>query len=97
MVFTVAIVEVARVVDVGDGTVSSAANPRQDERLKALYSFTVFGFALTWISGWWMMKHLGYSMGASWISNAMLFGLVSMVGSFLRAFSDDKSKSCTMD
>ena len=74
------------------GLYQVAVSPKQDERLKALYGLTVFGFALTWIAGWWMMKHLGYSMGASWISNAMLFGLISMVGSFLRAFSVDKGK-----
>lgn len=65
---------------------------KQSDRLKALYGFTVFGFALTWMTGWLMMKHLEYSMGASWISNAMLFGLISMVGSFLRAFSTTKEK-----
>ena len=74
------------------GLYQVAVNAKQDERLKALYSFVVFGFALTWMAGWLMMKHLGYSMGASWISNAMLFGLVSMVGSFLRAFSVAKGR-----
>ena len=46
------------------GLYQVAVGTKQDERLKALYGFTVFGFALTWIAGWWMMKHLGYSMGA---------------------------------
>ena len=49
MVFGMAIVEMAWIVDVGDGALSSCANPRQDERLKALYSLAVFGFALTWM------------------------------------------------
>ena len=31
-------------------------------------------------------------MGASWISNAMLFGLVSITGTFLRAFSVVKGR-----
>ena len=74
------------------GLYQVAVNAKQDERLKALYSLVVFGFALTWMAGWLMMKHLGYSMGASWISNAMLFGLVSMIGSFLRAFSVAKGR-----
>ena len=74
------------------GLYQVAANPRQDERLRALYSLAVFGFALTWMAGWLMMKHLGVSMGASWISNAMLLGLVSMVGTFLRAFSVVKGR-----
>ena len=67
-------------------------SPRQDDRLKALYGFTAFGFALTWMSGWLMMKHLGYSMGASWILHSMLFGLISLGGSFLRTFSNSKGR-----
>lgn len=67
-------------------------SPKQDDRLKALYRYTVFGFALTWMAGWLMMKHLGYSMGASWILHSMLFGLISMVGSFLRTFSRSKGQ-----
>lgn len=67
-------------------------SPKQRDRLNALYRLTVFGFAFTWMVGWLMMKHMGYSMGESWISNAILFGLISMVGSFLRAFSNSKGR-----
>jgi integral membrane protein len=74
------------------GIYQTAIGSKQTERLNSLYGLTVFGFALTWLSGWLMMKHLGLSMSASWISNAMLFGLISMVGSFLRAFSQEKGK-----
>ena len=67
-------------------------SPKQCDRLKGLYRLTVFGFAFTWMVGWLMMKHMGYSMGDSWIANAILFALISMVGSFLRAFSNSKGR-----
>ena len=76
----------------GMGLYRVSVQSKQTDRLKGLYGFAVFGFALTWMSGWLMMKHLGYSMGATWISNAMLFGLLSMVGTFLRTFSSQKGK-----
>lgn len=76
----------------GMGLYRVSVQPKQTERLKGLYEFAVFGFALTWMSGWLMMKHLGYTLGATWISNAMLFGLLSMVGTFLRAFSTQNGK-----
>ena len=76
----------------GMGLYRVSVQPKQTERLKGLYGFAVFGFALTWMSGWLMMKHLGYTLGATWISNAMLFGLLSMVGTFLRAFSTQNGK-----
>lgn len=76
----------------GMGLYRVSVQPKQTERLKGLYGFAVFGFALTWMSGWLMMKHLGYSMGARWISNAMLFGLLSISGTFLRAFSIQNGK-----
>ena len=57
-------------------------SPRQEDRLKGLYGFTAFGFALTWMAGWAMMKALGYPMNAPWILLSMLFGLISLGGSF---------------
>lgn len=72
------------------GVFLTASQSGQSKRLHSVYSLSTAGFALTWMAGWMMMKHLGLSMGASWISNAMLFGLVSIVGSFLRAFSTEK-------
>jgi integral membrane protein len=65
---------------------------KQSKRLKALYGLTVFGFAFTWMTGWLMMKHMGYSMGDSWISTAILCSLISMLGSFLRAFANSRGK-----
>ncbi len=70
----------------GMGVHSVMVNTDSNQKMKALYAFTISGFALTWMSGWMMMKHAGYSMGASWISNAMLLGLVSLTGTFLSAF-----------
>ena len=67
-------------------------SPRQEDRLKGLYGFTAFGFALTWTAGWAMMKALGYPMNAPWILLSMLFGLISLGGSFLRAFSDSRGQ-----
>ena len=67
-------------------------SPGKNERLKALYGFTVFGYSLTWMAGWLMMKDLGHGFGDPWIGTAMLFGLFSISGSFLRAFSQSKGR-----
>jgi integral membrane protein len=68
------------------GVYQTATQSKVSKRLNALYTLTIPGFAMTWMMGWLMMKNLGHSMSTSWISNAMLFGLISMSGSFLRAF-----------
>jgi integral membrane protein len=44
------------------------------------------------MAAWLMMKDLGYGLGAPWIGYSMLFGLVSITGSFLRAFSNSKGR-----
>ena len=66
-------------------------SPRQEDRLKGLYGFTAFGFALTWMAGWAMMKALGYPARPRG-SESMLFGLISLGGSFLRAFSSSRGQ-----
>ena len=65
-------------------------NTERRRKVHGLYLSAVSGFALTWMSGWMMMKGQGYSMGASWISNAMLLGLLSLTGTFLSAFTNTK-------
>ena len=76
----------------GIGLQKVMVSPGQNERLKALYGFTVFGYSLTWMAAWLMMKDLGYGLGSTWIGYSMLFGLVSITGSFLRAFSNSKGQ-----
>ena len=79
----------------GVGMYDVACQSKQDRRVKSLYTLAIPGFAITWMVGWLMMKNLGYTMGVFWISNAMLFGLISMVGTFLRAFSSSIASDST--
>jgi len=68
------------------GMYNVSCQSKQSRRIKSLYTLAIPGFAVTWMMGWLMMKHLDLTMSLFWISNAMLFGLISMVGTFLRAF-----------
>lgn len=74
----------------GIGIDAVLVNTERQRKVHGLYLSAVSGFALTWMSGWMMMKGMGYSMGVSWISNAMLLGLLSLTGTFLSAFTNTK-------
>ena len=67
-------------------------SPTRDARLSALYGLTAVGYTATWMAGWLVMKSLGYSVNTWWIVSSILFGLVSVVGSFMRTFLSSKGR-----
>ena len=47
----------------GIGIDAVLVNTERQRKVHGLYLSAVSGFALTWMSGWMMMKGMGYSMG----------------------------------
>ena len=54
------------------GMYNVSCQSKQSRRIKSLYTLAIPGFAVTWMMGWLMMKHLDLTMSLFWISNAML-------------------------
>lgn len=66
----------------GAGVFSLIRERAQKKGLQTLYFLIVPSFSVLWISGWLMMKLKGFSMAEPWISNTMLFSLISLIASF---------------
>lgn len=77
----------------GAGTLSLLSTRSQYRAIRDLYVLVLPGFILSWLVGWLMMKHLGQTMKEMWISNAMLFSLLSVLGSFFAAFFQKGQKT----
>ena len=71
----------------GAGIFSLIKGFSQKGNLKTLYFLILPSFASLWITGWLMMKLTEKTMAAPWISNTMLFSLISLVASFQVAHS----------
>jgi len=60
------------------GLLGGAALADGAERQRAVYALATPGLLLTWIAGYGVMRHLGHSLSAPWISLALLSSLAAL-------------------